>query len=276
MASVLGGNLAALALSDEQIVKVLDSTAVFVITNEQGSPLSRTLNGQNGQNAGAVTQVFMSRKEAEAFVSQLRSRSDVDPKMKDMLKNLQVTAVPLGAIYKQVRQTANQPNRLVFAFKPVQQEVDGAMTLLRQSGQQVKEFNGVPVFAVRFGPDKGYVPIKLPNDNKEMVPLFLSKQDALSVLNQVKQKFPAADIQVIDVEGVIQTLREKNDPWLNQVVLVPSPEVREFIRTMAGSSPQAAPNQPRRANQAQPRPANQAQPRQTNPSAQPAPQRPQR
>lgn len=266
VASILGGNLTALALTDEQIVKVLDAAPVYLIVNEQGSPLSRTLQGQNAQNAGAVTQVFMSRQEAQAFLTQLQSRANSDPKMKEMLRNVQVSAVPMGAIYKQVRQTANQSNRLVFAFKPVQQEVDGAMKLLRQTGQKVEEFRGVPVFLVRFGPDKGYVPIKLPQENKEFIPMFLSKEDAMGVLNQVKQKFPAADIQVVDVDGIIQTLQAKNEDWLKQVVLVPSPESRAYIRTISGAG--NAPPQGR---------ANQNQPRPTGTSAQPAaPRRPQR
>ena len=62
--------------------------------------------------------------------------------------------------------------------------------------------------------------------------MFLSKQDAQGLLNQVKPKFPQADIQVIDIDGVIKTLQDKDDPWLNQVVLVPSPESREYIKTL--------------------------------------------
>ena len=130
----------------------------------------------------------------------------------------------------------------MFAFKPVDQEIQGALELLRQSGQQVNQFKSVPVFAVRFAPDKGYVPIKLTADNQQLIPLFLSKQDAQSLLNQVKPKNPKADIQVIDVDGVIKTLKDKNDPWLNQVVLVPSPESREYIKTLPRNNAPATPN----------------------------------
>jgi hypothetical protein len=221
-----------LALSEQQIKDKLDSVPVYLITNDKGLPLSRTLPAQNGKQSGSVTGVYMSRQEALAFIKELQKAKTKDPKLEDMAKKLQVTAVPLGVIYQQLQQTKDQPNRLVFAFKPVDQELKGALDLLRASGQKVDQFKSVPVFAVRFAPDKGYVPIQLGQNKQQMIPLFMSKQDAQGLLTQVKPKFPKADIQVIDVDGVIKTLKDKDEPWLNQVVLVPSPESREYIRTL--------------------------------------------
>ncbi len=245
LSTVFLGNVPALALSEQQVKEKLDSIPVYLITNPQGLPLSRTLpDGQNGQkSSGSATPVYMSRQEAQSFINELRTAKGKDPKMEEMVKSLQVTAVPLGVIYQQLQQTKNQPNRLLFAFKPVEQEVKGAMDLLRQSGQQVNQFKSVPVFAVRFSPEQGYVPIQLKADNQQLIPLFLSKQDAQGLLNQVKGKYPKAEIQVIDVDGVVKTLQDKNDNWLSQVVLVPSPESREYIKTLPreGNKPAAAP-----------------------------------
>lgn len=232
LGGVFAGSFPVLALSEQQIKDKLDSVPVYLITNDKGLPLSRTLPAQNGQQAGSVTGVYMSRKEALAFIKELQNAKKKDPKVEDMAKKLQVTAVPLGVIYQQLQQSKNQPNRLLFAFKPVDQEIKGALALLKASGQKIDQFKSVPVFAVRFASDKGYVPIQLGANKQQMIPLFLSKQDAQGLLNQVKPKFPTADIQVIDVDGVIKTLKDKNDPWLNQVVLVPSPESREYIKTL--------------------------------------------
>ncbi|MGI2905723.1 Tic22 family protein [Tolypothrix sp. VBCCA 56010] len=223
-----------LFVREQVIKKKLDSVPVYLITNSQGLPLSRRIpEGQNGQKStGSVTGVYLSRQEAQSFIKELQNVKGKDPKMEEVVKSLQVTAVPLGVIYQQLQKTKNQPNRLLFAFKPVDTEVKEAMDLLRQSGQQVNQFKSVPVFAVRFSPEQGYVPIKLKADNQQLIPLFLSKQDAQGLLNQVKPKYPKADIHVTDVDGVIKTLHDKNDAWLNQVVLVPSPESREYIKTL--------------------------------------------
>jgi hypothetical protein len=249
LGTVFAGGLPVLALPEQQIKEKLDSVPVYLVTNDKGLPLSRPLpENQNGQKpGGSVTGVYMSRQEAQKFITDLRNTQGKDPKIQEIVKSLQVTAVPLGVIYQQLQETKNQPNRLMFAFKPVDQEVQGAMDLLRQSGQKIERFQSVPVFAVRFAPDQGYVPIKLSSDNQQLIPLFLSKQDAVGLLNQVKAKHPKADIQVIDVDGVIKTLQDKNDPWLNQVVLVPSPESRQYIQTLprdnnAPKPPAAAPN----------------------------------
>ncbi|WP_414756107.1 outer membrane biogenesis proteinTic22 [Anabaena sp. CCY 9910] len=244
------GSLPAVALSEQQIKEKLDSVPIYLVTNEKGLPLSRPLpNAQNGQKAGgSITGAYMSRQEAQAFINELRNAKNKDPKMQEIVKSLQVTAVPLGVIYQQLQQTKKDPNRLLFAFKPVDQEIKGAMDLLRQSGQQVNQFKSVPMFAVRFAPDQGYVPIKVGTGNEQVVPLFLSKQDAQGLLGQVKPKHPKADIQVLDIDGVLQTLQDKNDPWLNQVVLVPSPESREYIRTLPKDKAPNTPAAPNRNN----------------------------
>lgn len=244
LATVLSGYAPVLALTEQQIKEKLDSIPVWLITNPQGLPLSRQLpNAKSGQQTGSVTGVYMSRQEAQAFIKELQGVKNPDPKTGEMLKSLQATAVPLGSIYQQLQQTKSQPNRLQFAFKPGDQEVKGAIDLLRSSGQDVKQFKSVPVFMVRFAPDKGYVPIQLGSDKKEYIPMFLSKQDASALLNQVKPKFAKADIQVVDVDGVIKTLQDKNDKWLEQVVFFPSPEAREYIRAIGNNNQQKPPAQ---------------------------------
>lgn len=238
--STLLGGVAAfespvLALSEREIKEKLDTIPVFMITNEKGLPLSRNLSAKNGNQSASVTGVYMSRKEALAFIQELRKAKNKNPKMEAMVNKLQVTPVPLGVIYKQLQENKNKPNRLLFAFKPVDKEIQGAMNLLRASGQKIdqeKFKSSVPIFAVRFAPDKGYVPIQMGKKEDQMIPLFLSKQDAQSLLGKVKPKFPQADIQVIDVNGVISTLKDKNDSWLEKVILVPSPESRAYIRSL--------------------------------------------
>jgi hypothetical protein len=247
LGAVFVGNFPVWALSEQQIKEKLDSIPVYLITNEKGLPLSRTLpEAQNGKKAGgSVTGVYLSRQEAQTFINELRNAKGKDPKLEEIAKNLQVTAVPLGVIYQQLQQTKNQENRLLFAFKPVDQEIKGALELLQQSGQKVDQFKSVPVFAVRFAPDQGYVPIQMTADKQQLIPLFLSKQDAQGLLGQVKPKHPKADIQVIDVDGVIKTLQDKNDTWLNQVVLVPSAESREYIKTLPADNASKTPNAPK-------------------------------
>ncbi|MEO1560714.1 MAG: Tic22 family protein, partial [Cyanobacteria bacterium J06632_19] len=148
LATITSGIAPVIALSEQQIKNKLDNIPVWLITNPQGLPLSRPLPQQNGKN-GSVTGVYMSKQEAQAFISDLQKVKDKDPKMTQIVKSLQVTPVPLGVIFQQVQKTKNEPNRLLFAFKPVEREVKGAMTLLKKNGQKVTQFRSVPVFIVR-------------------------------------------------------------------------------------------------------------------------------
>ncbi len=249
LTTLTGGIVPALAISEKEITQKLNEVPVFLVTNKEGVPLSRPLeNKKTGQNpaGGAVTGVYMSQQEAQAFVQQLQQSKPKDPNKAQMFKSLQVTPVPLGLIYKQLQDTKDKPNRLLFAFKPVEREVQGAMKLLRANGKKVEQIRSVPLFLVRFAQDKGYVSIKPKTGNEEFIPLFLSKKDAEGLLQQVKPKYPKADIHVVDVDNVIKTLQEKNDKWLEQVVFWPSPEARQFIQKLPQNkapNPSAAPAQ---------------------------------
>lgn len=252
LATVLSTIAPVLALPEAAIKGKLDAVPVFLITNPQGVPLTRTVQPSgNEKKPTTVADVFMSGQEAQSFMNQLRTAKGNDPKLGEVVKTLQVRAVPMGVIYEKFRENANKPDQVVFSIQPTQNEIDGAMKLLQQSGQQVKEFVSVPVFIVQ-SPDKGYVSVKRPNDSKEVIPLFLSKKDAEGLLNRVKQQVPNAKIQVVDIDGVIKTLREKNDDWLNQINLVPSSDSLEFVSKQSTPAGQAKPNQ-----QAPARPNNQ-------------------
>ncbi|MFB2920468.1 Tic22 family protein [Aerosakkonema funiforme] len=251
LSTLFVGNLRALALTQEEIVQKLRPIPVFIVANPQsGELLVGRVNNQQGGNAAnaqnnvSVARIFVSQQDAEAFLSKLRTERP------ELGRNMQVIPRSLGELYQRAQENKNQSERLVFDVVPVQQQVDSALALLRQSGQQDKNFDGVPLFIARGGPDKGYITMQVPEmGEQQIIPVFFSKEDAQNMLNQFKQQNPQqasnADIQVVNLEGVIQTLLSKNDPWLNQLMLVPPPEARQFLRSLQQSSPQ---NQNRPAN----------------------------
>jgi hypothetical protein len=53
-------------------------------------------------------------------------------------------------------------------------------------------------------------------------------------------------LQVTELDTVVNIWRTKNDDWLNQVVLLPDSEARDFLRTLPqgqkGSASQPAPS----------------------------------
>jgi len=221
------GNMRALALPENEVVQKLQSVPVFAITDAQGSPLVASVKTQQNTNA-AVAGVFMSQRDAQGFIDKLKRENP------NLGKTVQVVPVSLADVYKLQQANQNKPNALNFDFVPTQQQVTSAMTLLRQTGQQVNQFNGVPLFVAKGGKDKGY--LTLQQGNQQMIPFFFDKEQLQGMVDRFKQQKPelasTIEIQVVNLQGVIQTLRSSNNTQLNSVVLVPSQESINFLRSL--------------------------------------------
>lgn len=228
--SVLAGAMQVLAIPTEQILQKLRPVPVFTIANNQGAPLVASPNGEKGP---AVAGVFISQKDAQAFLDSLKTRSP------EIAKNVQVVPISLAEIYQLNETNKGKPDKLEFAFVPSKQQVDSALTLLNKSGQQVKQFNGTPIFVARGGKDKGYLTIQ--QGNQTVIPMFFKKEELQILLDRFKQQQPAQaaniEIQVLNLEGVMEVLKTKNDPQLNQIVLIPSQESIDFVRSLSPQQP---------------------------------------
>lgn len=101
---------------------------------------------------------------------------------------------------------------------------------MQQNGQQIAEFRGVPIFLCQVGANEGYVSIKPTPQDEEIIPAFLSMADAMVLLNQVKQQFSDATIQIADLDKMLQIFHEKDDEWLTKIELIASEESRKYVR----------------------------------------------
>lgn len=241
--SMMTGTLEVLALTQDQIMQKLRPVPVFTIANSEGAPL--VASPQNGQKGNPVAGVFVNQTDAQAFLENLKTRNP------DIAKNVRVVPVSLAEVYK--LNTANQgkteKDKLVFTLVPSRQQVDTAQTLLKQSGDK-DQFNGTPLFVARGGADKGYLTIQ--QGDKTVIPMFFKKEDLQSLMDRFKQQDPkmasSLEVQVLNLEGVLEVMRTKNDPQLDQIMLVPPRESLEFVRSTMGNQqqpkPQVAPVKP--------------------------------
>ncbi|UZQ55007.1 hypothetical protein OOK60_02700 [Trichothermofontia sichuanensis B231] len=248
-AMVIGGARAQ-ALPDNQIIEKLRPIPVFTITNQQGAPL--VASPQQGQSGSPVAGVFISQQDAQAFLTRLSSSHP------DLVRGVQVVPVSLGDVYKMSRQSGNPQDKLEFAYIPTQQQVDVAKQLLSQQGASTAaNFQGVPLFIAKGGRDNGYLTIQ--QGQEQIIPVFFEKQGLQNLIDRFKQQQPNEavniTIEVINLEGMIQTLQRSNDPQLNKLVLIPSRDALQSIqsylqnqaRANGGNRPQSpAPAQPQR------------------------------
>jgi nickel transport protein len=252
VSSVLAGSLFSgaarvLAIPQEQIIQKLRSVPVFAIANAQGAPL--VVEPPQGQKGQPVAGVFISQKDAQAFLERLKTSNP------NLATGVQVVPISLAEVYQLEQANKNKPDGLDFAYVPSQQQVNTAVSLLKQSGRQVQQFNATPLFVARGGKDKGYLTIQ--EGNQSFIPMFFKKEELQALIDSFKQQQPnqagSIEIQVLSLEGLMEVLQTKNEPQYNQIVLVPPRESIEFVRSLGqqrGNQNQAKPAAP--ANQAKP------------------------
>jgi nickel transport protein len=138
--------------------------------------------------------------------------------------------------------------------------------LLQQQGQS-QQFEGVPLFVAKEnGQEGGYLTIQQGSD--QVIPMFFEQSELQTLLTRLREVQPnmatSVQMQVVNLEGVINTLQTSNNEELNRIVLVPSQQSREFIRSLQGQQGAGQPASGGTAPAARP----QAQP--ASPQAQPA------
>lgn len=247
--SLLAGSLQALALTQDQILKKLEQIPVFTIANAQGAPLVAA--PPQGQKGAPVAGVFISQRDAQTFLDNLKSKNP------SLAQGVRVVPVSMAEVYKLEQANKSKPERLDFAFVPVKQQQDTALALLKQTGQSINEFPGVPLFVAVGGAEKGFLTIQ--RDNKEqIIPLFFNKEDLQSLIDRFKREQPNQTVEVrvlFNLQGLINTWQSKNDPAFNQMVLIPPRDSLEYLRTLQPGSPQARPQLNAPANNTRPAPA---------------------
>ncbi len=229
--SAIFGTMSAFSLPQDQIVQKLGPVPVFTITDAKGAPLVASDN--DNKKEGGVAGVFINQKDAEAFVNQLKTKNP------ELAKTVRVVPVSLGEVYKLDQASSSKPNSLEFAYVPAKQQVDAAMALLKQSGQDEKKFQGTPLFVAKAGKEKGYLTVK--QADKQVIPFFFNKEELQSMLDRFKKQQPnlasTVEIQVVNLEGVIETMQSRNDTQLNQIMLVPPKASIDFVRSLPAAQP---------------------------------------
>ncbi|MBD1851481.1 Tic22 family protein [Leptolyngbya sp. FACHB-711] len=259
--SFWAGTARVLALTAEQVMERLRPVPVFTLANEQGAPL--VASPTEGENRGPVAGVFINRQDAERFLNDLKTRNP------QVAQGVRVVPVSLADIY-QIAETERsgqtpQDQQLRFAFIPAQQQVDAAMTILREGGQTVNEFEGVPIFVAQSsGQNRGYLTIQ--QGNQQVIPMFFDRAELQAVLTRLQQSQPelanGMQVQVVNLEGLIQTLQASENEELNQILLVPPRDSVEFVRSLQPQGGQGQQGQQRQGQQGgQQRQAQPAQPR---------------
>jgi flagellar biosynthesis regulator FlaF len=211
--------LKAIALPAEQVLQKLNQVPVFTIADEKGALLVGSVKKEDNTDV-QIAQVFFSHKKAEKTFSDLQSQNP------ELAKKVRIFLISLGEVY-QVQNKPENENKINIAYVPSDEAVTSAKTILDSSGQEYR--SGVPLFFATVGEKQ----LSL-TDDKGNFPFFFDKKQLEQELQKFKQQKPdlAKDIkiEVVPLEGIIQTLKTQDSEMLTKLRLVPSTESVEFIR----------------------------------------------
>ncbi|NEQ72520.1 MAG: hypothetical protein F6K23_05190 [Okeania sp. SIO2C9] len=223
-------DMSALALSAEEVLQKLTPVPVFTITDQNGSPLVASVKKEGNENS-SVAGVFISKSDADAFVEKLKGENP------DLAATVKVVPVSLGEVYEMSQSSQKNGQKLQFAYVPIKRQVESAKTLLEQNGQDVNQFNGVPLFIAKGGPDGGYLTIQ--RGEQQVIPMFFNKEDLQGMLERAKTQqpdvFSSVKIEVVNLEGVIKALEKDDDPFLEKIIFIPPRESLEFVQQLKQS-----------------------------------------
>lgn len=248
LSSLVIGTLEVLALSQEQILQKLAPVLVFTINNENGQTVIREIRNQQQNSTAKVAGIFISQKDAQDFLNKMKTENP------QLANNMQVVPRSLADIYQLEEANKNKPEALNFAYVPTKQQVDSALTVLRQSGQNIQEFNGVPLFVLSGGPNKNYLAAQ--RGNQQIIPFFFSKEEVQAEAERIKKQQPdlasSLQIDVVPLEGLIEAWKNRKEEWLSKIELIPAKESRDLLRTLLTEMQQNNPNRPASGNPAAP------------------------
>jgi hypothetical protein len=226
VSTFVGLSSAALALTNEEIKETLQTVPVFTITDENGSPL---ISAPDGDEGSPVTGVFISRQDAEDFLTGL---GQGNPQLADQVR---VVPVSLAEVYEIA--VENQTDELDFVFVPMQAQVETAVAILREDGENIstEEFQGVPLFIARSAANGGGY-LTMQQGDQEVIPVFFKQEELQTMLTRLTEAQPelagSMDIQVINLEGLINAMQSTDDPDFNQILLVPPSETLDYVRSL--------------------------------------------
>jgi nickel transport protein len=230
---------AAIAMTEAEALKRLESVPVFAITNQQGIPILASVpNPKDKSKQIQVATFFLSQQDALSLVSNLKSQKP------DVGKDAKVVPLSLRQAYEIKTKNKDKAATLAFDFIPQKAQVDAALAILKQDGKEVKQFNDVPLFFAVGGAEKGI--LTLEQGKEKIIPFYFNKQDLQGMLDEAKKRnaqlASSTKIQVTSLSQVMDSLLKDKSQTANQITLVPDRGALQYaIQQQGGQKPGAAP-----------------------------------
>lgn len=208
-----------LALSADEITQKLENVPVFVIINQKGALFIEENN---------KIPVFFKPEDAQTKINNL-----VPLNLEQIPANLKVASVPLSDINLLAIANKDNPNALEIEYIPDQKDVNFAIDILQRQGQQITDFQGVPIFLLKAGIPEDYLTVELTDPKQTVIPAFLAAERRRNTIQQFADKnsvlLPTVKVEVSELSSLINNFTDSdNNQFFNDLVLFPSQTSLDF------------------------------------------------
>lgn len=263
MGPSLARQMSAFALPEKQVFEQLKNVPLFMLSNQQGQPL--TYSAPNPTDKTKQVQIFtffVSQQDAQAALTSLKTSKP------DLGKLAKITPASLSGVLQFALEGKKQNSNVGVDIVPNRQQLDSAVTLLKQSGELVDKAGklvtkagqpfqgGTPLFYVVDSKTGGPIAVEVTSQENgqkktlRVVPFYFSNQDLQTELAQAKKVRPelatTTKVSVVMLDTLMSTMLSNNDPSISQFQLVPARDSVDFILKQqpgaAGANP--APTSP--------------------------------
>lgn len=234
----LGSTLKALAIPRDKLLGILGQVPVFVIADSEGAPVIQNVS----ENQGRVN-VFLSPGMAKQVLETLREQNP------DVGNQVDVQVISLADSYTFSEQS--RENGVFVVFIPTQTQIGYAQPVWEEQRQELETLNdndpkndppeifpGTPLFVAWTGNANNRNYLSVTEDGETSVPFFFDPERFEEVVREFKAGNASAgevNVEVLPLEGMINTLESENDPDLERIQLVPLRETVRLFRQQSGN-----------------------------------------
>lgn len=234
VACVLALQLSVGALERKEVFARLTQIPVFTLVNNQGSPV--LVSRKNDPSKAQYATFFFQPQDAERFQTMMQGSNP------GLAKSVKLRAIPLSLALQFSDDQKNKKPPVRIDLIPRETSMDYALTLAKQIDKSVKQFQGVPVFALTDLKARQVISVRRDPSNQPSQLYFFDESDAKSFFETLKRSNPKlakeTRISAAPLENLLAGMLKIQKPAeADQLVLIGSSASVKYAQKLQPTKP---------------------------------------
>ncbi len=229
LGSLLFNAPGASALDRKEIYSRLEQIPVFVLINDKGNPILVSAATASKDKPQQAVYFFVSPEEAKKFEGLFKKSEP------NLAKTAKLRAIPMSQALKFAEEQQGKKEPLKVEIVPREESVQYAFTLAKQINKELKNFPGLPLFALTDLTGKQVISVKRDAKKEPNQLYFFDEADAKGFYEGLKKRNPdlaaktkisAAPFQ--NLLGIMSKMTKTSEA--DRIVLIPSNAALKYVQ----------------------------------------------